>query len=208
MSAAAPFTMLEIVRSWAESDWIQTFSSRTVQPLNLRVEDVSIIDIAHALSNQCRFSGHVQTFYSVAEHCVRMSFLGDPQTAMWKLLHDASEAYLVDLPRPLKRSEGLGAIYKFAEHRAMFTIAEHFGLEWPEPEDVKKWDVVMLLTEQRDLMGRQAKPWRDQAIPLDEKIIPVDPVTARTKFLSRFVALGGTGDGLNFVDAALKGGNS
>lgn len=181
----------DVVSSWKSSDWIQTFTAKAVNPLNLRVDDISIMDIAHALSNQCRFSGHVRTFYSVAEHCFRMSYLGSEETQLWKLLHDATECYLVDLPRPLKRSRGIGELYKLAEERAMRVIAERFELCWPEPDEVRHFDLVMLLTEQRDLMGRQTKAWKDKATPLDDVIVPTDPVMARTKFLSRFFELRG-----------------
>src|SRR5271165_7548492 len=86
-----------------KGDWIQTYTGRVMYPLDPRPEEINIIDIAHALSNLCRFTGHVRTFYSVAEHSVRVSQHCDPKDALWGLLHDASEAYLADMSRPMKR---------------------------------------------------------------------------------------------------------
>jgi hypothetical protein len=175
-----------------ESDWIQTYTAKAVRPLSLRLQDISILDIAHALANQCRFSGHVSEFYSVAEHSVRASYICEPQVAKWMLLHDASEAYLVDMPRPLKRSTGFGEIYKLAEERAMKIIADRFGIEWPEPAQVKHFDLVMLVTEQRDLMGRAPKPWKDNGVePLSSPIRPWQPRAAKERFLFRFFQLFG-----------------
>jgi hypothetical protein len=70
---------------------ITTFSDVRFWPLLPNPDDIRIEDIAHALSNQCRFAGHAREFYSVAEHCVRVSQLCRPEEALWGLLHDASE---------------------------------------------------------------------------------------------------------------------
>jgi 5'-deoxynucleotidase YfbR-like HD superfamily hydrolase len=171
-------------------DWIQTYSGRQFWPLDPRLEDVDIIDIAHSLSNMCRFAGHVKKFYSVAEHCVRVSYVCDPQFALWGLLHDASEAYLVDLPRPIKHSGALDA-YKAFEKDVQDVICERFGLPKTEPPNVKEADTILLLTEQRDLMGRQTKPWKDKATPLDTVILPLNPEQAELEFMIRFKELTG-----------------
>src|SRR5208282_6622849 len=82
--------------------WIRTFSGGRFYVLEPRVEDVRIEDIAHALSMQCRFTGHVREFYSVAEHSVWVSRYSHREDALWGLLHDASESYIGDMSTPLK----------------------------------------------------------------------------------------------------------
>ena len=91
-------------------DWIQTMSGVIFYPLDPRPEEIRIEDIAHALSHQCRFAGHCREFYSVAEHSVRVSRELPQEFMLWGLLHDASEAYLVDLPRPIKRWSAMGRL--------------------------------------------------------------------------------------------------
>lgn len=176
----------EILKSWADSEALRTYTGKAVKPLALEPQAIDIIDIAHSLSNLCRFNGHCREFYSVAEHSVRVSRLAPPELAFWGLLHDASEAYLVDLPRPVKLSGWLGELYKVAECRAMSVIAAKFGLSWPEPPELKQFDTVLLVTEQRDLMQRRPKPWQDKVDPLPERIEPWTPQTARSAFLARF----------------------
>lgn len=186
-----------------EGATILTASGLYVEPLNLQAEDVRLSDIAHALSNQCRFSGHTRHFYSVAEHSVRVmdSLRADGASIdvlRWGLLHDASEAYLVDLPRPLKLDPTFGAFYREAETRAQDAIAEAFGLGWPEPLAVKVMDVRLLATERRDLMP----PGGDWAVldgvkPLHYRMTPWSADTARTMFLHSAEDLGlssATGD--------------
>lgn len=91
-----------------DNSWIQTFSGRQFFPLEPRVEDVCIEDIAHGLSNLCRYAGHCECFYSVAQHCLLVSRVVPREHALRGLLHDASEAYLIDVPRPIKHSIGGG----------------------------------------------------------------------------------------------------
>lgn len=187
------------------ADWIQTYTGRQFWPLDPRPGDVDLADIAHALALMCRFTGHCRHFYSVAQHSVLVSqlveemWLQKPEAdrgpffdqhrvdlAMWGLLHDASEAYLHDLPRPLKRDPEFGALYKKHEHRLMLVLCDHFGMDALEPPIVKTADTILLLTEQRDLMGRQARPWQDQAEPLPAIIEPWDSALAEHEFLCRF----------------------
>jgi hypothetical protein len=160
------------------TDWIQTYSGGQFWPLDPRAEEVEIADIAHALSNMCRFTGHVKEFYSVAQHSVLVAELVPTEHKLWALLHDASEAYLHDLPRPLKRSQPFGALYKGHEARLMEVICEKFGLPAEEPPCVKDADTRLLMTERRDLMGREVEPWKDQAEPIAQLIITGSVVSA------------------------------
>src|ERR1035437_1784040 len=88
---------------WLRGDWMQVYSGARFYPLDPRPDEIDAADIAHALSLLCRYGGHVDRFYSVAEHCVLMSRAVAPENALAALLHDATEAYVVDVPRPLKR---------------------------------------------------------------------------------------------------------
>ncbi len=176
--------------------FIETFSGLPFQPLTPRAEDIRIQDIAHALSHQCRFAGHTRVFYSVAEHCVRVSRLldvcGHPRTVVLQgLLHDASEAYLVDIPKPLKESE-VFAGYREIEGYLQAMIFEAFELPPRESRLVRTADAVLLATEARDLMPYRSEHWCDlPQPPLTEKIVPWSSAEAERAFLLRFESLGG-----------------
>lgn len=168
-------------------DWMQTHSGVQFFPLHPRAEDIRIEDIAHALAHQCRFGGHCNHFYSVAQHSVLVSRACDPLDAFWGLLHDATEAYLVDVPKPIKRSIEMAG-YRAIEERLERAIAERFGLPWPMPPSVKRADVVLLATERRDIMGPSPAPWKfdERVDPLDARILPWTPDYAKACFLRRF----------------------
>jgi len=153
------------------------------------VDEVRIEDIAHALSLQCRYAGHCTEFYSVAEHSVRASYIVPQEDRLWALMHDASEAYLVDLPRPVKRYSEIGAHYKNAEERLMLVICAKFGIDHVEPSSVKAADDIMLMTEKRDLMPNSPAKWRETSEPLAEIIRPWIPSVAEQRFLRRFECL-------------------
>ena len=129
-----------------EGSMIATFSGRYVDPLHLSPDDVNIEDIAHALANQCRFTGHTLEFFSVAQHSVLVMRTLPIEHKFWGLLHDASETYLSDVARPLKQDPYFGQAYRGAEGRAMRAIASAFDLPWPEPPEVKVADNVLLAT--------------------------------------------------------------
>lgn len=168
---------------------IHTFTGLLVDPLDLKPEDVRIEDIAHALSNQCRFQGHTSAFYSVAQHAVLVSRLVPPQDALAGLLHDASEAYLQDMARPLKVDPYFGKTYRGAESRAQRMIEGVFGLGH-EPQSVKDADLKVLVTEARDLMhGTEEWPYYQTETPLDMVIVAWGPNRAERGFLRRFEAL-------------------
>ena len=177
----------------SRGDWIQTFTGRQFWPLDPRAEDVCLLDIAHALAMKCRYTGHSLTFYSVAQHSVLVSVccenVGSVEAARWGLLHDAAEAYLPDVARPIK-GELVG--YQAIEDRIMAVIAEVFGLELPIPEYVHQADLKLLATECRDLMAPPPRPWIsiEQIEPLAKQIESWTPVIAKCFFLNACRRLG------------------
>lgn len=145
---------------------IKTFTGMYVTPHNLTAEMVNIDDIAHALSRICRFGGHCAGFLSVAEHSVHVSRLVPPEFQLDALLHDASEAYLGDMCRPLKRMEEMQA-YRDAEQRAERAVAEFFGLTYPMPDVVRRADSERLKVEiatLRDDPDANTPPWQAEAM--------------------------------------------
>lgn len=146
---------------------------------------ITVQEVAYALANICRFGGHCRPFYSVAEHSIRVSEIVPLQDAMWGLLHDAAEAYLGDVPRPLKN---LLPDYRKIEKRIEAEILPKLGLKGPKPDSVKHADVVMLATEQRDLMPAHDDQWAliEGIDPLPDRIVPMTPYWACMKFMDRY----------------------
>jgi hypothetical protein len=169
-------------------DWMQTFSGRAFYPLDPRSADIDTADIAHALSLLCRYGGHVHRFYSVAEHCVLMSEWVDPENALAALLHDATEAYVCDVPRPLKRSL-VG--YREIEDRVWAVIAVRFGIDLVLPDQVKEADDRILLTERDALMPNTRYSWAQDWVyePLPVVVAGWPPAEAERRYLDRLAAL-------------------
>jgi len=168
MEATVPHSPdLPVSPSGSGRDWIQTFTGRQFFPLRPTIGELSIIDIAHALAMKCRFTGHVSTFYSVAEHCVHCSFRVPREHALWALLHDAAEAYLPDVARPIKgrlwvgmESETSGLVtFARSEDEILRVVGRRFGLRWPLPECVHDVDLRMLATERHYLMKQTEHDW-------------------------------------------------
>lgn len=113
-------------------DWIATASWGRFWPLDPRPDEVKIEDIVHVLSCVGHFGGHARWFYSVAQHGVLAARYCDDADALWGLLHDASEAYPGDVPRPLKRQSVMDG-YRDAESALMAAMCERFGLGMAEP---------------------------------------------------------------------------
>lgn len=152
-----------VVDPWTRGDWMQTYTGRQFFPLDPRADEIDRLDIAHALSLLCRYGGHVDRFYSVAEHCVLMSYAVAPENALAALLHDATEAYVCDVPRPLKRSlPG----YQEIEDAVWHAIVEHFGIDYNLPAEVKEADNRILLTERAALMRTDLEWSVDALTPL------------------------------------------
>lgn len=154
---------------------IRTFTGKYVDVLNPDPDTIDIIDIAHALSHMCRFAGHTPVFYSVAQHCIECTdaliFPMSPKSNLTLLLHDASEAYLLDMPRPIKRHL---KDYKALEENMMAVIAAKFNLEYPFPAFVKSVDNQMLEIEHSNLILGKG--------PFEV----MSPTDAKTLFLYRY----------------------
>ncbi len=133
-----------------EKDCIRTVSGNYVNLLNPDPDTITIEDIAHSLSQQCRFGGNLPFFYSVAQHSVHVSKLCRAGYELQALMHDASEAYLLDIPRPLKIL--LGEAYKKIENNMMRVIADKFGFDFPIHSSVKYCDEFALMYEWNTVM--------------------------------------------------------
>ena len=170
-------------------DWIQTFTGKRFYPLDPRPEDINITDIAHALSNQCRFAGHVNQFYSTAQHSVLVSRLLPREFALWGLLHDASEAYLMDIPSPFKYLPEMST-YRTFEAGAQYIIYLKYGCLGPEPPEVKVVDKQMLCVEATNFLGKLLPGWEKWMQNINYKDIPVpkplSPKEAERLFLFEF----------------------
>jgi uncharacterized protein len=173
---------------------IQTVSGRWLDPFAPDPASIEIDDIAQALANQCRFGGHSRSFYSVAQHSVIVSDVclerGVSEAAgLAALLHDAGEAYLVDLPHPLKHRSALGPPYREAEKLVEEAIRVRFDLV-PQPAEMKPIDRSLLATE-RGIFASMNDPWPELEgfEPLPIEIDPWGPERARREFLDRFSRL-------------------
>jgi hypothetical protein len=186
------------------SGYILTSSGRWINPLNPKPDEIYIEDLAHALSNICRFTGHVRCFYSVAEHSCRISDAASPENALWGLLHDAGEAYIGDIAKPVKyQRPGFGTYYRRAQNKLDEAVISKFGLSMPEPEEINYLDDMFVHTEQRDLMPEPIEPHPDSNYDLDtysgplhpERIEPWLPQQAEVEYLDRFYRLVETVEG-------------
>ncbi|GAA4439532.1 hypothetical protein [Phytohabitans houttuyneae] len=167
----------------SHGDWMQTYTGRAFYPLDPHVEDIDPVDIAHALSLLCRYGGHVKLAYSVAEHCVLLSHAVAPGNALWALLHDATEAYLGDMIRPLKSAM---PEYRQVEDRLAAVIVDRFGLFRVCPDEVKLADTRILLDERAALMAPPPQPWAVEHLqPLGVEIRCWTPDEAENRYLDR-----------------------
>lgn len=177
---------------------LRVCSDRKVNVFDLQPQDICIEDIAHALGNQCRYGGHTKFHYSVAQHSVYVAVTvldisKDVKRALVALLHDASEAYLTDLPRPLK-DQPIFNFYRDLERQVQRRVMQAFNLPHEEDELVKKIDNEILTYECQQLFnpgffpegfGCVAEPNWD--IPLI--VTPYTPLRATRQFLHLYNTL-------------------
>lgn len=171
--------------------WIQTFTNLQVFPLEPDPAGIVIEDVAASLSKTARFNGHTQgnLAYSVAQHSVVVSRLC-PTKPLAGLLHDAAEAYLGDIAKPVKMEIDrlTGGLLTQIEDRILRAVSEAFLVPYGDlicPE-VKGADKVALATEKRDLMGEEPWPWHPLPEPAEFELCPWGPKLAREMFLDRF----------------------
>lgn len=166
--------------------WIQTFSGKLFYPLDPQPDQIDIVDIAHALSHLCRYVGHARTHYSVAQHSLLVSQHVPADLALWGLMHDAAEAYLGDVSRPVKQ---MLPQFKEAERRVQVAICAKFGLPADEPPEVKRVDTAILADERRALLVPIAvsdAEWGATEPALGIEIKPMLAFDAKWAFLERF----------------------
>ena len=178
----------------APGPYLQTVSGRWVNPFDPDPAQLDAGDIARALANQCRFGGHSRVFYSVAQHSVIVSRVveergGGAEDAFAALMHDATEAYLGDMPHPLKHRSPLGAAFKAAEEGLEQAIRARFAIKAHVPE-IKKVDRALLATERR-AFSAEAWHWPELegVEPLDIDLVAWSPDEAADEFARRYAEL-------------------
>ena len=178
----------------APGPYLQTVSGRWVNPFDPDPEQLDSGDIGRALANLCRFGGHCRTFYSVAQHSVIVSRLveergGDVEDAFAALMHDATEAYLGDMPHPLKHRSPLGAAFKAAEERLEQAIRARFAIK-PDVPEIKRADRALLATERR-AFSDEAWHWPELegVDALDLELTAWSPDEAARAFAERYAEL-------------------
>lgn len=173
--------------------FMSTFTGGKFYPLDPHPEDIHIEDIAHALSQNNRFNGHLRWPYSVAQHSVNVMKLvkrtmtDDHDILLFALLHDAAEAYIGDIIRPVKLYLPQ---FKEIENRIMEGVAERFGFEMTEGAEsiVKTADNLMCAAEKRDLHPTRIE-WLGMSCPSKEDIPTITPWThsyAKSRFMMAF----------------------
>lgn len=167
--------------------WLQTYTGKAVSLPKPHPDEIDIIDIAHSLAFQCRYNGHSKRFFSVSQHSCHIHDLVPDELKLAGLMHDASEAYLCDIPRPLKPFlQG----YKEIENDIMGIIAEKYGVTQDALQAVKEYDDRILLNERDQLCSKPPKPWMIEHLePLDLEIPYWTAPMAEGQFLKRFFKL-------------------
>lgn len=190
---AVPLEELPVDPHYVCTPWIETYTGKKFDSLRPRVEDVSVIDVAHHLSNQCRYSGAVAWFYSVAQHCCLLAdytahvLKANSLDCLQILWHDAAEAYLQDIARPVKQ---FMPVYRQWDHAITVVTREWLGLtEIPVPAFQEEIDSRIIIDEKAILFPRSPNKWDSEGLlPLGIEIDRWTPEYAETQFLMRYTA--------------------
>jgi 5'-deoxynucleotidase YfbR-like HD superfamily hydrolase len=168
--------------------YVSTYLGNRFYPLEPRIDRVAIEDIAHGLAYQCRFNGQTREFYSVAQHSLVVASLVPTDLRLAALLHDAAEAYLGDMVKPLKV---LLPAFAAIEDQVSAIIARAFQVDFSDYAPIKHADLIALATEKRDLMPHSAERWAylDAIRPLPQPIVVMSPGQAKQAFLNEFARL-------------------
>jgi uncharacterized protein len=130
---------------------IQTHTNKFIDPFNPDPSKIDIRDIAHAGSNQCRFTGHTRRHWSVTAHQLLVAWLLPREFKPWGLVHDGSEAFIVDLPSPIKRHPDM-RVFREVDTGLQRAIGTRYRLPWPMPPEVKEADKVAMVAEAKVLL--------------------------------------------------------
>lgn len=175
--------------------WIETVSGVRFEFQDPKPEQIKVHDIAHALSNNCRFVGQCRKFYSVAEHSWHIARMleGTPlEVQLAGLLHDASEAYITDVASPVKQ---FMPEYRKMEDVIMLAVAKKYNFEYPLHPAVKQCDLMALSIEAHHLLlskGNDWEMWQEiKRPPIIDAYRPIGmaPEVARQVFLDKFFEL-------------------
>jgi len=182
--------LLDTDTKYKAVDFIETYTGRPFWPLKPKPEDVSIIDIAHHLSHQCRYSGAPKFFYSTAQHCCLLADYADlrmgcgPIECLQILIHDAPEAYLVDVPRPVKQFMPEYRVWDKAINNAIRSWIGFGDLPIPAWQD--ELDSRIIVDERAQIMSDSGLDWGHALEPLGVTIRPWAAVDAEQQFLLRY----------------------
>jgi len=168
-------------------NWLLTYRGIIYKPFDPRPEDIDILDIAHALSMLCRYTGHTKFFYCVAEHSLHVSHMVPEEFAFEALLHDASEAYVGDMSRPVKWGNNGLTAFNDLEKLNDIAMRIRFGLPHEMSPDVKACDSIICRNETDELFGAMPADFRWDVLGDPRvKIQCWSPNVAEIRFLERF----------------------
>ena len=173
---------------------IEAATGRPFWPLGAKLEDICVEDIAHSLAMKCRWNGHPQRFISVAEHSVVVSRLVPKHLALAGLFHDAGEAYLMDIPSPIKgyfyvKDPVTGKMMTFreAENRLLDTISKAVGFKTPLDPVIKQVDEDVGATEARQFLTTRGSFYSRAGNSLRGVWFEaLSPVQAKLGFMDRY----------------------
>jgi hypothetical protein len=178
----------------AKDNWISLLSGARMNYHKPEESDVTIEDIASALSNNCRFSGHLPRFYSIAQHLVNTSRIVEPEFAFTALMHDTAEAFTNDLPTPLKWEF---PVFKELETKIESAMSKRFGFQFPYPPEIKIADTHMLILEkfyvkEDNTVWPAYEEWTKKKVAKLLPLVDLDswqPRRAKREFLERYYEL-------------------